>query len=54
MTCKRYPETFKIEAVKQLTERGQPMDDVARTIGVSSHSLYAWLNQYGESADQAA
>ena len=43
MTRQRYPETFKIEAVKQITERGRPVADVARAIGVSSHSLYAWL-----------
>ena len=25
MTRQRYPETFKIEAVKQITERGRPV-----------------------------
>jgi transposase len=49
MTRQRYPETYKIEAVKQITERGRPAD-VARAIGVSSHSLYAWLKQYGKPA----
>ncbi len=34
MTRQRYPETFKIEAVKQITERGRPVADVARAIGV--------------------
>jgi len=29
MTRQRYPETFKIEAVKQVTERGRPVADVA-------------------------
>lgn len=52
MTRQRYPETFKIEAVKQITERGWPVADVARALGVSSHSLYAWLRQYGKPADQ--
>ncbi|WP_420869550.1 transposase [Aeromonas piscicola] len=52
MTRQRYPETFKIEAVKQITKRGRPVADVARAIGVSSHSLYAWLKQYGKPADQ--
>ncbi len=52
MTRKRYPETFKIEVVKQITERGRPVADVALAIGVSSHSLYAWLKQYGKPADQ--
>ena len=52
MTRQRYPETFKIEAVKQITERGRPVADVALALGVSSHSLYAWLRQYGKPADQ--
>ncbi|WP_416135028.1 transposase [Aeromonas sobria] len=33
MTRQHYPETFKIEAVKQITERGRPVADVARAIG---------------------
>ena len=52
MTRPRYPETFKIEAVKQITERGRPVADVARALGVSSHSLYTWLKQYSKPADQ--
>lgn len=52
MTRQRYPETFKIEAVKQITERGRPVADVARVLGVSSHSLNAWLRQYGKPSDQ--
>jgi transposase len=52
MTRQRYPETFKIEAVKQITERGCPVADVARAIGVSSYSLYAWFKQYGKPAEQ--
>ncbi|MGU5772339.1 transposase, partial [Aeromonas allosaccharophila] len=27
MPRQRYPETFKIEAVKQITERGRPVAD---------------------------
>lgn len=52
MTRQRYPETFKVEAVKQITERGRPVADVAQALGVSSHSLYAWLKLYGKPADQ--
>lgn len=52
MSSPRYPEAFKIEAVKQVTERGRPVAAVARAIGVSSHSLYAWLKHYGKPADQ--
>ena len=52
MTRQRYLETFKIEAVKQIPERGRTVADVARALGVSSHSLYAWLEQYVKPADQ--
>jgi len=46
MSNKRYPEEFKIEAVKQVTERGHPVAEVASRIGVSRHSLYEWLKRY--------
>ena len=35
-----FPEEFKIEAVKQVTERGYPAANVASRLGVSAHSLY--------------
>jgi transposase len=47
MSSKRYPEEFKIEAVRQITERGHPVAEVSRRIGVSQHSLYGWLKRYG-------
>ena len=34
MSSKRYPEEFKIEAVKQITERGHAVADVSVRIGV--------------------
>lgn len=33
MSSKRYPKEFKIEAVKQVTERGHPVAEVASRIG---------------------
>ena len=41
-----YPEEFKIEAVKQITERGHRVADVSARIGVSQHSLYQWIKQH--------
>jgi hypothetical protein len=41
-----YPEEFKIEAVKQITERGHRVADVSARIGVSQHSLYKWIKRY--------
>ena len=40
MSKLRFPEEFKIEAVKQVTERGNPVAEVASRFGVSAHSLY--------------
>lgn len=47
MSGKRYPEEFKKEAVKQVTERGHSVADVAKRLDVTSHSLYAWVKKYG-------
>ena len=46
MSGKRYTEQFKVEAVKQVTERGRPVAEVAERLGVTSHSLYQWVKQY--------
>ncbi len=55
MSSKRYPEEFKIEAVKQVVERGHSVAEVASRLGVTTHSLYAWKNKYGpESAQHQA
>lgn len=40
MSQKRYPEEFKIEAVRQIVERGHPVAEVSARLGVSQHSLY--------------
>ena len=39
----RYTEEFKLAAV---TERHYPVVEVAERLGVSSHSLYAWIKRY--------
>ena len=47
MSNKRYPEEFKIEAVRQITDRGYSVADVSRRLGVTTYSLYAWVKKYG-------
>ena len=46
MSSKRYPEEFKIEAVKQITEKRYPTVEVASRLGVSQHSLRQWVKRY--------
>jgi transposase len=45
MSSKRYTEEFKSEAVKQIVDRGYPVREVANRLGVTTHSLYAWLKK---------
>jgi transposase len=52
MSNKRYPEEFKIEAVKQITENRYPIVEVAKRLGVSQHSLYEWLKRYSVPASE--
>jgi transposase len=43
MGTPRFTPEFKEEAVKQVTERGYSVADVAARLGVSAHSLYKWV-----------
>ena len=45
----RFTEDFKINAVKQITERGYSVADGSQRLGVSTHSLYAWVRRYSAS-----
>ena len=45
MKPKRFPEEFKIEAVRQIVERGHPVLEVSARLGVSTHSLYKWVKE---------
>ena len=52
MSGKRYAEEFKVEAVKQVTDRGYSVADVAERLGVTTKSLYDWIKRYGDNAEQ--
>ncbi|EML9723947.1 TPA: IS3 family transposase [Klebsiella aerogenes] len=47
MSGKRYPEEFKIEAVKQVIDRGHSVSSVATRLDITTHSLYAWIKKFG-------
>ena len=46
----RYTEEFKQAAVKQVIERQFSVAEVAERLGVSSHSIYAWIKQFSTTA----
>lgn len=50
MSGKRYTEEFKVEAVKQVVDRGHPVTQVAARLGITSHSLYTWVKKYDQPA----
>ena len=42
-----FTEEFRVEAVKQVTERGFAVKDVSKRLRVSPYSLYQWIKRYG-------
>ena len=46
MSKSRHTEAEMIGALKQL-EAGRKAEDVAREVGVSKHTIYAWKAKYG-------
>lgn len=53
MSGKRYTDEFKKEAVKQVTERGYSVTEVAERLGVTSNSLYTWIKRFGGKENKA-
>ncbi|ADD69432.1 transposase IS3/IS911 family protein [Denitrovibrio acetiphilus DSM 12809] len=47
MNGKRYTDEFKIEVVKQITEQGHKVNDVASRLDVNPSSIYNWIKKYG-------
>ena len=52
MSRKRYPEEFKIEAVKQVTDRSYKVGEVADRLGITTKSLHDWIKKYGDQGSQ--
>lgn len=54
-----FSNDFKRDAVFQITERGYPVTEVSKRLGMSQHSLYAWKKKFSKASgsdddDQAA
>ncbi len=52
MSNKQFTEEFKIEAVRQVSERGVAVKKVAARLGVSTWGLYQWIKRYGMPAEK--
>jgi len=48
----RYTPEFKDEAVRQVTEKGHSVQEVATRLSVSSHSLYKWMKAVSPNKDE--
>lgn len=46
-----FSDDYKRDAVRQITERGYPVSEVSKRLGVSTHSLYAWKKQFAEPSE---
>lgn len=43
-----FSDGFKRDAVAQTTERGYPVAEVSKRLGVSPHSLFAWKKKFSQ------
>ena len=53
MGTNNYSDDFKRDAAHQISVRGYPVREVSRRLGVSTHSLYKWLELFSEPASKA-
>ena len=47
----KFSDDFKRDAVHQITVRGYPVLEVSKRLGVSTHSLYAWVKKFSKTSD---
>lgn len=52
MATRSYPDEFKIEAVRQVTDRGYKPKDVAERLGVTTKSIQNWMKQFGADSNE--
>ncbi len=46
----KFGDDFKRDAVHQIVDRGYPVAEVSKRLGVSTHSLYLWLKKFSKSS----
>jgi transposase len=50
---KQFPQQFKIDAVKLVTEQGYKVSEAARNLGIHHSSLRRWKKQFETNGPQA-
>ena len=50
MGTSNYSDEFKRDAVAQITDRGYPVREVSKRLGVSPYSLYAWKKKFAKAS----
>ena len=48
MSRAKFSDDFKRDAVHQIVERKYPVAEVSQRLGVSTHSLYAWVKRFSK------
>ena len=48
----RYSDEFKQEAVNQVMQHGYSVPDVSDRLGISSKTLYTWVNKFSKPTKQ--
>lgn len=44
----KFSDDFKRDAVHQIVDRGYPVAEVSKRLGVSTHSLYLWMKKFSK------
>lgn len=50
----KFSEDFKQDAVHQIVVRGYPVREFSERLGVSTHSLYAWMKKFSPAENNKA
>jgi len=53
MTQKKYAREFKREAARLAEESDQPVDELARELGIHPNTLYKWRRQFLKNGEDA-
>jgi transposase len=53
MTTRKYTAEFKAEAVKQVTERGHTISEVARRLGTTNKTLGLWVKKMRQAGSKS-